>query len=295
MNRLRYYYSIVIELLERSDIIITIDKSEDIPRGSIVRRVGNGKDQQGCYMNNDDAGDMILANVIDISDKSFVSPAGILVLKEGDILYKYKKRFGNDKASQDAMEIITEWPLYKKNAPMQKTMSYFIRNSFSPDQIIYMRNKEILDYLFIPVQQKFKVGRFKEIVNWAKVRRDKFNDRLTSLQAGEHITYVAMVPQQKSYSPMFYSIGTKPHQEIEMSLRRELFNFVPTHGGHIKAIKDKKGLSYLVDAGSNYFGKGINTLISTAEDVAKGLKLIYKDFKFIPVPGRGAFGEEQSY
>jgi hypothetical protein len=115
------------------------------------------------------------------------------------------------------------------------------------------------------------------------------------MKAGEHITYIAMIPQTSTYEPKFYSIGTKPHEETHFSLKRESFNFKPTHGGHIKAEKKGEGIIYYVDAGSNYIGKGVKTKLETAESVVKALRRDCSGCTFIPLEGRGAFGTEQSY
>jgi hypothetical protein len=153
----------------------------------------------------------------------------------------------------------------------------------------------MLDAVFIPLQQKMKIGRYVESVNQDLVRKKRFGDQLGGMKAGDHITYLALIPQTSSYAPKFYSIGTKPHEEIQHSLRAEAFNFKPTHGGHIKAVKGEKGLIYHVDAGSNFIGKGIKTRLETAGAVAKALKREYGAYTFVPLEGRGAFGSDQSY
>lgn len=284
------------DVLNNSEIIIPLQDHRAIPRGSIIRRVGNGKDQQGCFMNYDDSGDIILVNVIDIDDKSFLTQAGILKIIEGDTVYQYTSTFGQDPLTSDAETLVREWPLFRKNESIQESILYFVRTSFAPKLILYMKKKDCMDYLFVPVQQKFKIGRFTETVDWDRVRRESFRGKLSSLKAGEHITYIALIPQIKSYTPFFYSIGTKPHQETQMSLRSEPFNFVPTHGGHIKAVRNKKDIKeFLVDAGSNFLGKGTKASLNTAKEITEAMKRTYKEYNFVPVEGRGAFGEEQSY
>lgn len=284
------------ELLTNTALITEIQQDETLEAGTILRRISDGKDQQGCFMNFDDDGDMILVNVIDIINKSYEAPAGILVMRKGDRLFRYTTRFGKDSSSRDATSVLREWPLFKKHPSLQEPMLYFMSHAYSPDLVLYLKERDILDYLFIPIQQKFRIGRYTETVNWAKVRKDRFKGMLDSLKTGSHLTYIAMVPKTKSYSPMFYSIGTKPHQETEMALKSEPFNFVPTHGGHIKATRGKgSSLCFIVDAGSNFLGKGVNTSLATAKEVADALASVYRTYTFIPIEGRGAFGEAQSY
>ncbi len=282
--------------LNDAALLEMIDNIKNLKRGDLVRRVSDDKDQQGCFMNFDDEGDLIVVNVVDCTSCSFLSSAGIVRLRDEDTLYRYKSVFGNNPETEKAAEVIRSWSLFKKNPEIQDSMMYFIRMSYSPAQIIDLKEKDKLQHLFVPVQQKFQIGRFRENVNWNQERKKRFQEHLESLNPGDHITYVALVPQLKTHSYMFYSIGTKPHQETEKSLRSEPFNFIPTHGGHIKAVKTKGShKEFLVDAGSNHLGRGTGTLLETAKNITIGLRRHYKEYIFTPVEGRKAFGTEQSY
>jgi len=282
------------ELLE-SNILEVITDFNNLTSGKVLRRINCSKNQQGQFTGFDDDSGLILINVIDMTSSDFVAEAGIVRPSNEDTLYCYTSSFSRNKKSSDAMEILTTWPLYKKNPELQTAMESFFRSVFTPEHILYMKKNDMLDTVFIPMQQKLKIGRYVEIINWDNIRKDKFHEHLKALKPGEHITYIALVPQTTSYAPKFYSIGTKPHEVTHYSLRSEGFNFKPTHGGHIKADKNEKGIIYYVDAGSNFIGKGIKTKLETAESITKALKREYKDYVFIPLEGRGAFGTEQSY
>ncbi len=283
------------DLIEK-DFIMLINDINSIKPGTVIRRIGSGKDQQGLFTQFDDKQGLILLNVVDMKDICFAAEAGILRPTKDDQLYEYSSGFQADIDSFNALEIIQEWPLFAKCPEFQNAIIEFIKTVYVPKQIITYKKNNMMQYVFIPVQQKFKIGRFVETIDWNKYRVDKFREYLNDLQDGEHMTYIALVPQIKTYTPMFYSIGTKPHQTTHHSLKSEAFNFKPTHGGHIKAAGVKNGVKQLlVDAGSNYIGKGVNSPISIAKDVAKAMKKIYKDFDFIAVEGRSAYGTEQSY
>jgi len=267
-----------------------------IEPGNVIRRIGNGKDQQGLFTRFDADGGMVLVSIIDPAKGEFVSDAGILRPAKGDSIFVYRDRFARDRVSDEAFTIIREWTLYKKHPDLQSPINYFVVAAFSPSQIILLKKHDLLSRLFIPIQQKFKIGRFEEKVDWNKVRKDRFREQLSSLHAGEHITYLALVSNSAGYSSAFYSIGTKPHYETHVCLQSEAYNFVPTHGGHIRAVRGKSGKqAFVVDAGSEYKGKGVKTNLSTAEDVVRAMKKMYPDFEYHPVEGRGAFGTDQSY
>jgi hypothetical protein len=284
----------ITELLDSNSIEELKDYSR-LSSGAVIRRISSAKDQQGRFNGFDDKGGLILINVIDMSSSDFTAEAGIVRPSKDDTIYCYTSSFSKNKKSSEAMEILSTWPLYKKNPELRIPMETFFRSTFSPEHILYLKKNDMLDSVFIPLQQKLKIGRYVEVINWDNIRKEKFHEHLKALKPGEHITYIALVPQTTSYAPKFYSIGTKPHEITHYSLRSEGFNFKPTHGGHIKADKNEKGIIYYVDAGSNFIGKGIKTKLETAESITKALKREYKDYIFIPLEGRGAFGTEQSY
>lgn len=270
--------------------------NEDFLRGDIIRRVNSEKDQQGCFERYDDEGNPILINVIDMKNCKFAAEAGIMKFEKTDIVYRFNDKFSSSPAASKAMLLLKEWPLYQKNEDLQTAMEYFTILSYSPMQILDFKKTSNMKYLFVPIQQKFKIGRFEEKINWNIERKKRFRDKIEELQPGDHLTYVAFVPQVNSYSPLFYSIGTKPHQSTHDSLKSEPFAFEPTHGGHIQCLKsENKKKTLLVDAGSSYLGKGIKTPLSKAEEVTKALKKEYNSHVYKAVEGRNAFGSAQSY
>lgn len=284
-----------IEFLLEKKLIRQVETGEELPSRSVLRRINKGKEQQGGFTGLDDTGGYILVNVIDIADSSYLADAGIIRPSKEDSLFVFTTGFNATPSSAAAMEILASWPVYQKNPELQRPMAEFMKTSFTPEHILYLKKTDSLDTLFIPMQQKLKTGRFRETVNPEAVRKEKFREHLKNLKAGEHMTYIAMIPQTSTYDAKFYSIGTKPHEETHISLRSESFNFKPTHGGHIRAERKGDGMIYHVDAGSNYIGKGVKTKLETAESVVKSLSREYSGFRFIPLEGRGAFGTEQSY
>jgi len=284
------------ELLKNIDIIVPVADPAKIAKGTIVRRINTSKDQQGCFTNFDDQGGMILVNVVDIKECAFVAEAGILRPSAEDSLYRFTTTFGNSPAMMDAIAIIQNWQVFKKYPALQNAILNFVESTYTPEQLVYLSRREAMGCVFIPIQQKFRIGRFAEAIDWNKVGRDKFRERLADMRPGDHVTYLAMIPQVKTGTPKFYSIGSKPHEETAICLRSEPFNFQPTHGGHIKLLADFEGNEYfLVDAGSNFKGRGVKTPLSKAEEVTDSLAQLHGEFVFKPIEGRGAFGEGQSY
>jgi hypothetical protein len=277
------------------DIIRMLFPGEEIESGTIVRRVSDEKDQQGTFTRYDNKGGLILINVINMKDQSFLAETAILRPEEGDQLYAYNTRFDKRKKSQNALKIINEWALFKRHPELNKAMLNFITTTFVPEQIITYKENKNIKAIFVPVQQKFKIGKFEEVIDWNKLCDERFQQHLDNLLVGGHLTYIAVVPQSSSYKPFFYSIGTKPHQSTAQSLESEPFAFKPTHGGHIKKVKEDDTYTYMIDAGSDHFGKGIKTKLKTAKEVTDAMSKKFKGYTFVPLEGRGAFGHEQSY
>jgi hypothetical protein len=216
---------------------------------------------------------------------------------DGDKLYVHKSRFDGGEKANEALEIVQSWTLFRDQPALQTDILNFVQTAFSPAQLLAWKKEDSLKFVFVPIQQRFKIGRFKEKIDYDKVRLERFRDQMARLQSGKHMTYVAFIPREGSHMPMFYSIGTKPHLETMKVLEREPFGFRPNHGGHIKCLSEEAGQPkrFLMDAGSNDLGAGMNTSLATAEMVVESLLALYGDFEIKPVPGRDAFGIQQSY
>ncbi len=278
------------------DLLKPLTQSKKIEPGTILRRIGNGKDQQGSFLEYDDEGNFILINIIDMKTGSLAALEGVLRPREGDKIFYCTSSFATSPAAEKALKIVREWPLFKNHARIQQQILNFVTLAYIPEQIIEMSKKDSLSFLFVPIQERFRIGRFTERRNPERVCNEAFMLWLESLHTGNHITYLALIMQQKHHVPRFYSAGTKPHEETAKLLMDEAFNFSPTHGGHLKSSGFEKGKKhFIVDAGSNYLGRGVKTPLHVSEAVAAGLKKVYPEFEFTPLAGRGAFGTEQSY
>jgi len=262
---------------------------EGLEPGTIIRRIGNGKDQQGSFLEFDENYNMILANIIDLQTGHLVANEAVLKPRQNDKLYYYESSFDSSPVSDKAMKVITTWPLYKKHVELQEKIVNFISIAYTPEQVMEMSRTDTLHLLFIPVQQKFRIGRFNERRNMERVCNDVFMLWLESVSKDKHITYLARIVEQKHLTPLFYSAGTKTHEKTAAQLRSEIYKFDPTHGGHIKAAGLKKGKRhFIVDAGSKYMGLGTKTPLHVSEFVADALRETYLEFEFTPTEGQGA-------
>ncbi len=280
------------------DYLQEIQDYKTLASGDVVRRVAGEKDQQGAFIRVTDEDDgFIMAEVLDMKAGEYLAEAGIIRPADGDKLYVHKSKFDGGEKAAEALEIVKSWTLFRDQATLQNEILEFVQTAFSPDQLLAWKKEDSLKSVFVPIQQRFKIGRFKEKIDYDKVRLDRFGDQMARLQSGKHMTYVAFIPREGSHKPMFYSIGTKPHLETMKQLDREMYGFKPTHGGHIKCLSDEAGepKRFLMDAGSNDLGAGLNTSLATAEMVVESLLELYGDFEIKPVPGRDAFGIQQSY
>lgn len=270
--------------------------TEALTLGTLVRRVGKTKDQQGGFIKTDEEGNIILINVIDLKKGELVANEGILRPEPGDEIFFSTSSFKNSPRADEALNLVKNWQLYKENPSLQSSILQFAIIAFFPEQILLWKKEERLSMLFVPIQQKFRIGRFKERRNPDRVCKEQFKMWLDSLQDGDHMTYVALITDKKSDVPKFFSIGTKPHVMTESALMGMPFNFKPNHGGHIKASgKNGEKKHFLVDAGSDHLGRGIKTAMKDAEKVVRSLKSLYPEYEYTPVEGRGAFGHEQSF
>ncbi len=272
-------------------VLKPLNIKDSLEPGTIIRRIGTEKDQQGSFLEFDEKYNMILANIIDMKSGNLVASEAVLKPQQNDKLYYYSSSFASSPVSEKAVKIITGWPLYKNNADLQEQIMNFISLSYAPEQVIEMSKNDSLHLLFIPVQQKFRIGRFSERRNLERVSNDVFMLWLESVNPGRHITYLARVVQQKNQEPRFYSAGTKTHEKTAAQLASEIYKFDPTHGGHIRLEGMKKGKRhFIVDAGSKYMGLGVKTPLHVSEVVVDALRETYQEFEFTPVEGQKALG-----
>lgn len=280
------------------DYLQEIQNHKTLTAGSVIRRVVGEKDQQGAFIRQTDEDDgFIVAEVLDLKAGEFLAEAGIVRPADGDKLYVHTTKFDGGEKANEALEIVKSWVLFRDQPALQNEILEFVQTAFSPAQLLAWKKEDSLKFLFVPVQQRFKIGRFKEKIDYDKIRLEQFRDQMANLQSGKHMTYIAFIPREGSHMPMFYSNGTKPHLETIKLLEREQFSFRPNHGGHIKCVSEEPGQSkrFLMDAGSNDLGAGMNTSLATAEMLVESLLALYGDFEVKPVPGRDAFGIQQSY
>ncbi len=278
-----------------NNILIHLPEGAGIQPGTVVIRKGSAKEQQGCFSHYDEK-NLVLINVLDLKEKSYIAREGVLKPEDDDRIFAYTTSFRKNPNSGKALDIVRDWSLFKQNEFIQEDILRFVKTTYVPEQILELETLDDLAILFVPIQQVFRIGRFKERRDGVRVCTDRFRQWLESLNKGDHITYLAKVITGSGHRPLFYSIGTKPHQEIEKYLRSEEFNFMPTHGGHIKCIGVKGNKKeFQIDAGSDYIGRGIKTMLNVADEVARGLSRVYPSYLFIPLEGRGAFGTDQSY
>lgn len=267
-----------------------------LEQGIIIQRIGAEKHQQGCFFSHDEFRNLILINILDMRTGSLYALKGVLKPQPEDNIYFFPTTFRNSPVAKKALAIVSEWTLYKKHPELQKQIINFVSITYVPEQIMAFQEKVMLQFLFIPIQQMFRIGRFKERRDPERVCIESFLLWLESLNSGDHITYIAQVMQQKSYRAKFYSAGTIPHESTVEKLKGEIYNFNPTHGGHIKADGFKNGKKhFIIDAGSNFLGRGVKTPLHVSKHIAESMKKLYPDFEFTPLDGRGAFGTEQSY
>jgi hypothetical protein len=273
-----------------------VEELDSLKSGDIIRRVSPAREQQGVFVKREADGALIVCDVIDLVECAFLAEAGVIRPGPEDEIFRLGHRFGEASNSEQARQVVRNWSLFREYPAIQKEIMTFVENTYTTNQIMELNKSGNLRALFVPIQQKFKIGKFTEKVDWDKIRDDRFKQALEAMGEGGHMTYVAFIPGEQNHKPLFYTIGTKPHQETIVALNREHFAFKPSHAGHIKLLSSVEGKKHFaVDAGSNFLGAGIHTSLPTAEMVTDALDELFPGHRFEAMAGRGAFGIQQSY
>jgi len=278
------------------DYLEEVTSPSSLTTGDIIRRRGNGKDLQGVFVKLDEDGaSLLVADIVDVEAGEFLTEGAKLKIGEGDALYRYTKTFQNSDHADAARKVFLSWVLLKDHPHLHDEIVQFFEAVFSPEQILEYKKGDNLRMIFVPAQGRFKIGKFREKVDWAKVRDDKFTETLNSLADEKHITYIAFIPTDQQHKPLFYTEGTKDHEDMIKDLQKQPYSFKPTHGGHLKIVSgEDEPKRFLVDAGANELGAGVKTSVATAQIIADALHEIYPDYEFVPVHGRDAYGATSS-
>ncbi len=278
------------------NLLKKLDDTSVLTMGTIIRRISDAKDQQGAYIQTDDEGNYVLMNVIDMKKGELAATEGLLRPAEGDEIFYYESSFKKSPKAKEAVDVIKSWSLFKQSEALQASILQFVATAFIPEQVLQWKKDENLTMLFVPIQQKFRIGKFRERRSPDRICTETFKWWLETLPDGDIITYVGLILEVKSAIPKFFTSGTRPHVVTESNLMETGFGFKPNVGGHIKAEKSGTGkMRFLVDAGSDHLGRGVKTPLHTAERVAAALEDLYRDCIFTPLAGRGAFGKDQSF
>jgi hypothetical protein len=275
--------------------ILVSARIKDIHEGAFILREGENAIHIARFHSRDDDA-LVLENVIDINANIFITERGLLIPAEEDSLYVFDSEWAKDDLSKSALEIVHNWALFTELPRMQKHILRFITNSFAPAFIVFLKEMDELKHVFIPTQQRLRIGRFSEKVIWEELNINRFHGMLQELIPNEHITFMGYLPQGIARRPMFFSNGIVTHLETDLKLKKEPFLYPSNCGGNIKFLKEHQNQKYfLVDAGASYKGNGVKSTLEEANDISAYLKKLYPEFRFIPVEGRGAIGSRFSF
>lgn len=280
----------------KTEDVLKVEIGEYIPEDTYLIRINNSKIQTGTVESYCDEESLVLKNVINASNNSFFAEEGILKISSTDELYIINSFYNNNPESKKALHLITNWALYVKHANIQKNILSFVKETFPPALINFMKENGELNRIFIPIQQKFKIGKFAPKKNWDLINRKEFKSSLENLLHNDYVTYMGHIPRHGFEKPMFFTTGKISHLETDIRLKDKPYQFSTNCGGNIKFIEEKDNKKYfLVDAGASYKGPGVNATKDDALEVIDYLKKLYPEFHFVPTNGRNAIGTQYSF
>lgn len=110
-----------------------LTKKKKLVPGTIIRRIGGGKDQQGGFLKYDKEGNMLLTNIIDMAANTLYASRGVLKPKLDDKLYYYESTFNNSPSADKAIGIIKKWSLFQDHREIQDQIINFISITYAPE------------------------------------------------------------------------------------------------------------------------------------------------------------------
>lgn len=281
--------------LMKEDFLIRIGSSDKLEKGTHVIHQRGDVVQLGRFDSYTCDG-MVLEDVINLTTADYLAERGLIRTESEDRAWRVDSQWDGSSESNEALSVIRNWSLFAKYPALQKSLLRFVSAAFPPAIINFLAATQSLRAIFVPLQQRFRVGRFSPVAKWDEINITRFCDRLQNLTTNEYITYMGYLPNGNCDQPLFYSLGTETHLETDLKLKKEPVVHAANCGGNIMLLKEENGSrTFLVDAGSSYKGKGVKASVDEAKDIARHLKKIFPAWRFIPVEGRGAIGHRYSF
>lgn len=240
-----------------------------------------------CGYKNENA--IILKNIIDLKNNEYFAESGILKITSKDEIFIIENRKYTHEQLKRFIRIIKNWALFPKLLKNREKYINFILSTFPYEFIFWCEENLLLNHIFIPVQQKFKIGKYSNFSKWEDYNHSNFKWRLDKLYNDDYITYMGRIPVCAGDRMFFYSKGKFSHIETEHKLKCEPVIYDTNCGGSIKCVKNINNVKFfVVDAGSTYKGKGALATFGEADIVADYLNKMYPEFVFMPARGRKA-------
>jgi hypothetical protein len=283
------------EMLYEKDLLIRHADARSIKDGTFIMRRSDSLEQSALLSTQND-GTFFARNIIDLNENEFVAGQGIIHPDTDDEIYEVNSEYGNNSDTSAALAVISRSALFERYESLRDEILTFVQSAFAPKYILFLKKNDALHNIFIPIQQRFRIGRFAVRDKWENLNSERFHKMLDRLIKNEYVTYMGYLPHGTSVKPVFYSLGTETHLETDLNLKKEPFLYTSNCGGNIKLHMVKGDTKYfLVDAGSSYKGNGVKTSLDEAQDVSESLAALYPKHHFIPVEGRGAIGSHCTF
>jgi hypothetical protein len=285
----------ILQEIFKQDFIVEVKNFSEIREGSFILIKGAGELHSArLVMHKGKA--LIVENVIDLIEGNFVAEQAVLQSASGEAIYRVVSDYSDEDDAHSVSAILARSALFHRYPYLHRTLADFVKAAWPPKLVLFLDRIDSLKSIFVPIQQRFRIGRFSVDQKWDHANARHFREMLERLIPNEYITYMGYIPQGRNCSPVFFSEGTATHLETDMKLKKEPFLYTSNCGGNIKLQKDDAGEKiFLVDAGSSYKGNGVNALIEDASWVSDYLRSLYPEFRFIPVSGRGAVGSKNIF
>ncbi|MFW6364957.1 MAG: hypothetical protein ACOC2H_00625 [Spirochaetota bacterium] len=282
--------------LVKQDFVSRIGDIIDVPEDSFVLRITDETSQTAMYRGMTDDGCLLLSNVIELKSNLFIASDGVVRPERFGELYLMDSFYCEDIYSEQALDTVINWSLFQNTPRMQRRMLSFVKEAFAPMYVLYLKRTDQMHRLFVPVQQRFRIGRYALKPRWEDANLAKFKTQLETLVREKHITYVGHLPESLTDTPVFFTAGNYSHLETDRIFHDEPCLYRANCGGNIKlAREDESAKCFVVDAGASYKGNGVNASREEASVVAGYLKELFPDYVFVPASGRGAVGTGYSF
>ena len=192
------------EMIKRN--LLTQKQIADFKAGEVLIKVYKDTICMGRVISADNE-KIVLESIIDLNAATMIAEQGFMKILDNESYFSVDTDFSFDEC-KDALSVIETSALYTANPAKRKDIVSFTASVFPPRFILFLKKKNMLSTIFVPAQQKLRIGKYTGLEKWEDVNKNRFRNMLEELCENEYIKNMACLPEGRSKRDLLFTSGT---------------------------------------------------------------------------------------